>query len=106
MELNVVVSDSNDSPPVFDKLYYNVTVDENENPPVSVISVTASDADSGDNGRISYHLVEAGSDSSSSHFAIDAAGDVRTMARLDREQKDRYMLVVTATDNVSLNLYM
>lgn len=98
--LTIQVTDANDSPPVFDKLYYNASVNEVDQPPVVVTTVTASDADSEEFGKITYELVGG---NQLNHFAIDSTGgEIRTQVKLDREQISAYKLVVTATDHVSL----
>ena len=100
ISLTVDISDENDCVPVFDGLYFNASVPENEFGSVSVISVTASDCDSGDNGRVTYQLV---SGNQGDAFSIDAiTGNIHTQTMLDRERIDRYLLVVHATDHVSI----
>ncbi|XP_029020960.1 protocadherin gamma-A11-like isoform X38 [Betta splendens] len=54
--INVKVSDINDSPPKFDELEYIKTVPENNPAGFSVFTLRATDADSGQNARISYFL--------------------------------------------------
>ncbi|XP_055368193.1 protocadherin gamma-A6-like isoform X9 [Betta splendens] len=54
--INVKVSDINDSPPTFDELEYIKTVPENNPAGFSVFTLRATDADSGQNARISYFL--------------------------------------------------
>ena len=97
IEFDITVTDENDSPPVFELLYYNATVHENEAAPVRVVSVVASDADSDENGRVTYDLVSGNEEND---FQINAVGQISTRARLDRETIDVYKLVVTATDHV------
>ena len=98
-QVTVTVTDTNDNVPLFDQLFYNVSMHENEWPPLSVIQVTANDADSGENGRVVYKLSGTGGNGA---FIIDSAtGQIRTDKTLDREQTDKYSLIVEATDNVS-----
>ncbi|XP_006811023.2 protocadherin gamma-B7-like, partial [Neolamprologus brichardi] len=56
--INVKVSDVNDSPPKFDHSEYTKTVAENNSPGLSVFTVSASDADWGQNSLVSYFLQE------------------------------------------------
>ena len=97
--INIEISDANDNPPVFDRTYYNASLDEGQDVGVTVASVTASDRDDGDNARLSYDLI-AGDENEVFH--IDANGDIRTNKELDREKQDKYQLVIRASDHVSL----
>ncbi|XP_005953642.3 protocadherin gamma-A11, partial [Haplochromis burtoni] len=56
--INVKVSDVNDSPPKFDHSEYTKAVAENNSPGLSVFTVSANDADWGQNSRVSYFLQE------------------------------------------------
>ena len=86
---------------MFDGLYHNASVAENNFQAVLVTRVTASDCDSGDNGRITYELSSEGNVGNA--FSVDAnTGQITTQRQLDRESHDRYLLVLTATDHVSV----
>eukprot|EP00066_Takifugu_rubripes_P011105 XP_003979534.2 PREDICTED: uncharacterized protein LOC101079567 [Takifugu rubripes] len=56
--INVKVSDVNDSPPKFDQAEYSKTLPENNSPGFSVFAISATDADWGQNARVSYFLEE------------------------------------------------
>lgn len=95
IKLIVNVTDTNDNAPVMEKLIYRAEVIEEETPPVMVSRVTASDADSGDNGVIAYRLVTDFDGS----FEIDAdSGEIFTTTKLDREDIANYEIVVEAVD--------
>lgn len=62
---------------------YNATVPEDEYPPLFVSKVSAKDRDSGENGQVSYHLVNNFAET----FIIDSdTGEISTNAKLDREE--------------------
>lgn len=83
LQLLVNVTDANDNAPVMEAAIYNATVSEDEYPPLFVVKVSAKDRDSGENGQISYHLVDNFSES----FDIDSStGQIETNAKLDREE--------------------
>nr|AUG84445.1 fat [Platynereis dumerilii] len=99
IKLIVNVEDENDNSPRFRTTYFSATATEEENPPTIVTTVTATDADSGSNGRIKYTI--AGGDNNND-FAIDAnTGVIRTNQKLNREYHSQYTLEVTATDHGS-----
>ncbi|KAH8279555.1 hypothetical protein KR018_000821 [Drosophila ironensis] len=105
----VDVQDVNDNPPVFEKTEYSVNVSESRSINSQIIQVNATDLDTGNNARITYRIVDAGVDNvthsaSSSdvaqHFGIfPNSGWIYLRAPLDRETRDRYQLMVLATDN-------
>ena len=65
--------------------------------------VEASDKDSGSNGKLEYKLkcdydVISNNDvTMSCPFVVHQNGDVRLTSQLDRENKDHYKVIVTAT---------
>lgn len=102
--LQIDITDENDNPPVFEKLYYNASVTEEEFPPLVVSTVRATDADMGDNGRVTYQLMTT--QSAENIFAIDSvSGQIRTVNKLNREEVDHFTLEVEAVDHVSVLHY-
>ncbi|KAL1432894.1 hypothetical protein MTO96_001889 [Rhipicephalus appendiculatus] len=89
------VMDLNDNAPLFDPMSYSDEVFENVTVGSSLLRVSATDLDSGDNGRIVYSIVEGDPDG---HLAIEANGTIITRMPLDREKKSMYGLIVRATD--------
>lgn len=95
IKLIINVTDTNDNAPVMDKHIYRAEVLEEESPPLTVARVSATDADSGENGIISYRLVNDFEGS----FEIDAdSGEIFTTMKLDREDIANYQLIVEAVD--------
>lgn len=93
--LMVRVVDINDHAPTFAQSVVEVHFAENNSPGERVLTVVASDADSGKNAEIAYSLDTA----ASGPFYIDADnGDIRATGILDREQRERYELRVIAKD--------
>ncbi|GBP51653.1 Cadherin-87A [Eumeta japonica] len=68
-----------------------------------VLAVKATDEDTGENGRISYHLkVDNENIQETQEFTIDEqSGELRTKTFLDREHNPSYQLVVVARDHGS-----
>ncbi|XP_034149297.1 protocadherin-16 [Esox lucius] len=102
--VDVVLQDVNDNKPVFSSDFYNVTIKENLAAGTCFLEVTATDADRGSFGAVSYSL---GSGSGSrlaapvpTQFTVNKeTGQLCTSATLDRDQgSDTYNLTVTATD--------
>lgn len=89
------VEDSNDNMPIPSKLLYEVSVLEEEIPPVRVVTIDATDMDSGANGDITYRLLD---DANGSFTINDKTGEVFTAVILDRETIAHYELTVQLTD--------
>ena len=99
--IEITVSDENDNSPSFERNFYTASVTEEENAPVFVIAVSASDLDSGDNGRITYQLAAGNTGNA---FTIDSAtGQIQTNRKLNREEVEKYSLEVEAVDHVRVN---
>ncbi len=90
----VNITDKNDNRPVFNQTSYMASIPENE-ANYFVITIEANDADSNDNGRVQYRLLNE-----QDKFAIDpVSGDIQTLVGLDFEADCFYRLVVVAEDN-------
>ncbi|XP_018591317.2 protocadherin Fat 1a isoform X3 [Scleropages formosus] len=96
--VDIILEDVNDNNPVFQSNQYNVSLSEASTPGTSVLQVTATDLDSGNNKLISYQLVEdAGKNTS--YFTIDwDSGIIWTAHMLDFEEASRHELIVRAVD--------
>lgn len=96
--LPVIVTDVNDNPPRFDRPVISVSIAETAQIGTSVAQLSASDADEGDNAKITFSL--AGSDTSD--LKLDPISGLLTVAgQLDRERRDFYEVVVIARDGSS-----
>jgi len=96
LQVFVTIAAFNKFAPEFDGVWYNATVIEAIPAPVDVVTITASDRDTGNAGQVSYALVD------SSAFNIDSTtGRMTTAIQLDREQVAKYQLTVLAYDHVS-----
>ncbi|KAK0151211.1 Protocadherin-7 [Merluccius polli] len=93
--LMVRVVDINDHAPTFAQNVVEVHFAENNAQGERVVTVVATDADSGKNAEIVYSL----DPSANGAFYIDADnGDIRATGVLDREQRERYEFRVIAKD--------
>ena len=93
----VQVEDSNDHPPVFFPQFYEAPPMSEDVPVGTIVAqVSASDADSGQNGRFSYTI--ARDSDPYGQFTVDQSGWVLVAAPLDRERVSQHRLAVLATD--------
>ncbi|XP_053369949.1 protocadherin gamma-A11-like isoform X17 [Clarias gariepinus] len=102
IKINVVVLDANDNAPVFPESVYRVSLAENTSKGSIVLRVSATDADEGTNGEITYSFSQS-SDSISDLFDINSVtGDISVRGLLDFEKIKKYDVYVEATDKGGL----
>uniref|UniRef100_A0A8C1SID2 Cadherin EGF LAG seven-pass G-type receptor 1a n=1 Tax=Cyprinus carpio TaxID=7962 RepID=A0A8C1SID2_CYPCA len=95
--VEIIVLDANDNVPQFGRDKYQGTVFEDAPVFTSVLQISASDRDSGSNGRVSYTF--QGGDDGEGDFMIEQySGIIRTQRKLDRENVPVYNLKAYAVD--------
>ncbi|XP_070558017.1 protocadherin Fat 4-like [Ptychodera flava] len=98
----IATTDANDNVPMFLDTSHSVAVREDSALLSQVSKLVATDADSTSNGNVGYKIFDGDPDSK---FTIDSTtGVVSISSSLDREDVDRYELVLHATDNGSPRL--
>lgn len=96
--VTVLVADINDNAPYFVQPHYELQVEENNQPGLSLLQISASDADSGENGMVTYRLENY----NPTMFSIDSVtGQLSLLVPLDREQQNVHRLTVFARDSGS-----
>lgn len=91
----VTIEDVNDHTPVFDHTSYETSLLESTPVNERFFALSASDADQGLNGRITYAIIEGNVEGK---FGVFPDGFLYVRNSLDREDKDYYSLTVTAKD--------
>uniref|UniRef100_A0A8C2CXI1 FAT atypical cadherin 1a n=1 Tax=Cyprinus carpio TaxID=7962 RepID=A0A8C2CXI1_CYPCA len=96
--VDVILEDVNDNPPVFHTKSYNASLSEASVIGTSVLQVSATDADTGNNQVLFYQIVED-KDKSSDYFSIDRdTGTIWTTQMLDHEENPSHKLMIRAVD--------
>ncbi|XP_078692357.1 cadherin-related family member 1-like [Branchiostoma floridae x Branchiostoma belcheri] len=91
----IFITDANDNSPVFQGIPYEVTVNENDMQQTSIFRVTATDADQGIAGTVSYFL----EDGDETIFEVDRpTGVVNLKEALDYEVSPIYQVGIRAQD--------
>lgn len=99
----VQVEDSNDHAPVFFPQFYESPAMSEDVPVGTIVAqVTASDLDSGQNGRFSYSIAKESDPYG--QFLVDQSGWVVVADSLDREKISQHRIMVLATDTGSPQL--
>ncbi|XP_078719353.1 protocadherin Fat 4 [Lampetra fluviatilis] len=94
-EVEISVEDVNDNPPVFAVPEMELEVEENTGEGEVIFTLSATDADQGQNALVTYSVLSG----SEGAFVVDAAsGVLRASRRLDREERASYVLMVRASD--------
>ena len=93
------VTDVNDNSPRFidyAEYAYNVTVEDNIPVGTLLTVLSTSDADSGLNAKIDYAIESGNIDDK---FTLDQNGQIRLRNPLDAKVQNKYVLLISATDN-------
>ncbi|XP_015840546.1 fat-like cadherin-related tumor suppressor homolog isoform X5 [Tribolium castaneum] len=94
-QIELIISDLNDNPPVFSLPFYSVSLPEDVEVGTLVTKIHATDADIGINRKIKYAFI----DSFNNHFKMASDSGIVTLAKpLDREIRAVYNLTVQAVD--------
>ncbi|XP_059202432.1 protocadherin gamma-A11-like [Centropristis striata] len=103
--IHVTVLDANDNAPVFSQAVYKASLPENSPPDTIVITVSATDADEGLNGDVTYQFGHI-SDENVNVFCIDPkTGEIKLSGIIDFEEQSSFEMRVKAKDGLGLTSY-
>ncbi|XP_054647634.1 protocadherin gamma-A11-like [Dunckerocampus dactyliophorus] len=103
--IHVTVLDANDNAPVFSQAVYKASLPENSPQNTMVINVSATDADEGLNGEVTYDFSHVTEDVRKT-FSIDRkVGAIRVTGTVDYESRTSYEIRVKAKDGLGLSSY-
>ncbi|XP_068133838.1 protocadherin gamma-C5-like isoform X21 [Hyperolius riggenbachi] len=101
------VSDVNDNAPAFTQTTYNAFIKENSDPGTLLCTVSATDADEGDNSDLVYSIVESqidGSSISSFVYINSNTGDIYAQRSFDYEHIQTLQITIKVEDSGSPKL--
>ncbi|XP_029298072.1 protocadherin beta-16-like [Cottoperca gobio] len=102
VNIDVTVLDANDNAPIFNQSVYKTSVMENTIIGTSIVTVNATDADSGSNKLITYSLSKM-KGSAADIFSVDEnTGKVSVSGQIDYERDRKYEVRVEAKDQGGL----
>ncbi|NXD44618.1 PCDGH protein, partial [Copsychus sechellarum] len=101
-QLWINVTDANDNPPVFAQDRYRVSLREDAAPGSTVLNVSASDADTGTNARITYSFGKMPAKVLQKFMVNAESGTITLQEELDFEDTRGYVLLVEARDGGGL----
>jgi len=103
MDFKVKIMDINDHYPLFESVSYEISIPENTSPGTDIISVSATDADDGDFGDITYKIAsvsvqDTGADPMTWFSITPKGGVIRNLVKLDRETTPDINMIIQAID--------
>ncbi|KAM4732165.1 protocadherin gamma-A10-like isoform 33-T33 [Anableps anableps] len=103
--IHVTVLDANDNSPVFSQAVYEASLPENSPVGTVVVTVSASDADEGVNGDVTYDFGHVNEDVRKK-FTIDRkVGEIRVTDAVDYEVTTSYEIRIKAKDGLGKSSY-
>uniref|UniRef100_A0A8C4NQR0 FAT atypical cadherin 3a n=1 Tax=Dicentrarchus labrax TaxID=13489 RepID=A0A8C4NQR0_DICLA len=99
VDVDVVIQDINDNPPIFQNMSYRVVLSETAMIGTPALQVIATDKDSEKNNVVRYQIF-SDAHNNTDYFHIDSSsGLILTARMLDHEVVQKYDFIVRATDN-------
>ncbi|XP_077103429.1 protocadherin gamma-A4-like isoform X43 [Siphateles boraxobius] len=100
--IHVTVLDANDNAPVFSQAVYKVSLPENSPVDTVVVTVSATDADEGQNGEVAYEFGHL-SESLLEIFSLNSlSGEIKLTGLIDYEEENLIELPIQAKDGQGL----
>ncbi|XP_058505689.1 protocadherin gamma-A2-like [Solea solea] len=103
--IHVTVLDANDNAPVFSQAVYKASLPENSPPDTVVITVSATDADEGINGDVTYDFGQMSEDEINMFSIGPKTGRITVTALIDFEETSSFEMTVEAKDGLGLTSY-
>ncbi|KAK3521172.1 hypothetical protein QTP70_000502 [Hemibagrus guttatus] len=102
MQIHISVLDANDNKPVCKETVYKSKLKENSPAGTVVTAISATDADEGINGLVSYSIAQASEEARNVFDINPDTGIITTINTVDYENKRMYQINVNAMDNGGL----
>ncbi|XP_066507624.1 protocadherin gamma-A2-like [Hoplias malabaricus] len=103
LQIHVTVLDVNDNAPVFIQKVYKASVSENSPKGSKLTTVSASDADEGSNGQVTYYISNTEEDVKGVFIINHFNGELLLNGPVDYEKINNYQLVIEARDQGGLS---
>ncbi|KAG7228149.1 hypothetical protein INR49_013432 [Caranx melampygus] len=102
--IDISVLDANDHPPIFDHPVYEVTIKESTMQGTALITIRATDDDTGDNKQFDLQIVSSSYESEELEFYIThragaQTGTISFKGCLDHEKAEKHIIVIEAKDH-------
>ena len=101
--IHVIVLDANDNAPVFSQAVYKASLPENAPLDTVVLTVSASDADEGVNGEVTYEFSRISERAKGLFSLNDETGEIKVKGPVDFESLSKYEMRIEAKDGYGLS---
>ncbi|XP_036365131.1 protocadherin beta-15 [Octopus sinensis] len=99
LNLQISVRDENDNSPVFSQNIYNVSIKNGYQRSTPIVTLSATDLDSGKNGKVMYQFSPKTSESARAYFKLnESTGEIWVVQKFPTGSKKVYKLFVKAKD--------
>ncbi|XP_072515566.1 protocadherin gamma-A11-like isoform X33 [Salminus brasiliensis] len=102
VQIHVTVLDANDNAPVFTQKTYKASVIENSPKGSKLTAVSASDADEGSYGQVTYYISNTEDDATDVFLINTQTGEIILSGKIDYEKINHYQLDIKARDQGGL----
>ncbi|XP_072515581.1 protocadherin gamma-A11-like isoform X47 [Salminus brasiliensis] len=103
VQIHVTVLDANDNAPVFFQKIYKASIIENSAKGSKLTTVSASDADDGTNGQVTYYISNTDEDATNVFLINTQTGEITLNEQIDYEKTNHYQLDIKARDQGGLS---
>ncbi|XP_038867632.1 protocadherin gamma-A10-like [Salvelinus namaycush] len=103
--IHVTILDANDNAPVFSQAVYKASLPENPPLDTVVVTVSATDADEGVNGEVTYDFGHISEEDKNMFFINSKMGEIRVIGSIDYEELSSFELRIQAKDGLGLASY-
>ncbi|XP_027711040.1 protocadherin beta-2-like [Vombatus ursinus] len=103
IQVRILVVDINDNVPVFTQSQYEVQIPENSSIGCKVVTISATDLDTGNNADISYTFLHASENIRKTFQLTEKSGELYLKQKLDFELMQYYAIDIQATDGGGLS---
>ncbi|CAI9733569.1 protocadherin beta-18 isoform X1 [Octopus vulgaris] len=102
LNVQITIMDANDNLPSFTQSIYNISIRKIHKNDKPIVTLSATDQDSGKNGQITYHFSSKTYDIAKNHFRLNSTtGEVTLHEKFHFDDKSSYKIFVEATDKGS-----
>nr|XP_049610413.1 protocadherin gamma-A3-like [Syngnathus scovelli] len=102
VNIEIIILDANDNAPVFNQTLYKAKVNENTPKGTHVLTVNATDADSGSNGKVTYSFSKSKAAIADLFLINELTGGIAIAKQIDYEKDKTIQFMVEAKDEGGL----
>ncbi|XP_037117184.1 protocadherin gamma-A3-like isoform X11 [Syngnathus acus] len=102
VNIEIIILDANDNAPVFNQTLYKAKVNENTPKGTHVLTVNATDADSGSNGKVTYSFSKSKAAIADLFLINESTGGIAIAKQIDYEKDKTIQFMVEAKDEGGL----